>query len=153
MFDCTEFKRISSMSAKTNTDTLVKLGDTDLQVADPNEDVRGRKVVDRAGEDIGHVDALLVDQRDNKVRFLRVAAGGFLGIGERKFLIPVDAVTQVTPKEVRIDQTRQHLIGAPAYDPTLVYKQDYYNGLYGYYGYPPYWSPGYVYPPYPYYRG
>jgi len=141
------------MAVNINTDTLVKLGDTDLKLADPNEDVRGRKVVDRDGDDIGHVDGLLVDQRDNKVRFLQVAAGGFLGIGERKFLIPVDAVTSVLPNEVRIDQTRQHLIGAPAYDPTLVYKQDYYSNLYGYYGYPPYWEPGYVYPPYPYYRG
>ncbi|HEX5497584.1 MAG TPA: PRC-barrel domain-containing protein [Thermomicrobiales bacterium] len=141
------------MSVNTNTDTLVKLGDTDLQLADPHEDVRNRKVVDRAGDDIGHVDALLVDQRDHKVRFLQVAAGGFLGLGERKFVIPIDAVTSVTPKDVRIDQTRQHLIGSPAYDPDLVYKQDYYSGLYGYYGYPPYWSPGYVYPPYPYYRG
>ncbi|HEU0115235.1 MAG TPA: PRC-barrel domain-containing protein [Thermomicrobiales bacterium] len=140
------------MSVNTNTDPLIKLGDTDLHVADPNDDVRGRTVVDRAGAVIGHVDALLVDQRANKVRFLRVASGGLLGIGERTFLLPVDAVTRVTPTEVRIDQTRQQLIGAPAYNPDLVYKQDYYAGVAGYYGYPPYWSPGYVYPPYPYYR-
>jgi sporulation protein YlmC with PRC-barrel domain len=140
------------MSVNTNTDTLVKLGDTDLQLADPIEDVRGRKIVDRAGEAIGHVDALLIDQRDRKVRFLRVASGGFLGIGERTFLIPVDAVTRVQPNEVRIDQTRQHLVGAPAYDPSLVLQQDYYAGLSGYFGYRPYWSPGYVYPLYPYYQ-
>jgi sporulation protein YlmC with PRC-barrel domain len=140
------------MRDNANTDTLIRLGDTDLQIADPNEDVRGRKVVDRNGDDIGHVDALMVDQRERRIRFLRVASGGFLGIGERTFLIPIDAVVRVTPDEVRIDQTRQHLIGAPVYDPNLTYRRDYYNDIYNFYGYAPYWAPGYVYPPYPYAR-
>jgi len=130
---------------------LVKLGDTDLTVADPREDVRGRAVVDRHGEEIGTVDALMLDERENKVRFLRVGTGGFLGIGGRRFLIPVDAVSRVDDERVHVDQTRERIVGAPAYDPDLTYDQDYYGGLYGYYGYAPYWGPGYVYPPYPFY--
>ncbi|MBA3414244.1 MAG: PRC-barrel domain-containing protein [Chloroflexia bacterium] len=131
------------------SDRLVKLGDTDLTVADPAEDIRGRSVVDKAGEEIGHVDALLVDARENKVRFLQVASGGFLGIGERTFLLPVDAVTRTDEDRVHVDQTREHIAGSPAYDPDLVYDPDYYGGLSGYYGYAPYWGPGAVYPPSP----
>ena len=134
-----------------STGKLIKLGDSDLTVADPREDVRGRTVVDRNGDEIGHVDALLIDDRESKVRFLRIASGGFLGIGESTFLLPVDAVTRIGEDRIVVDQTRERIAGAPAYDPELTYDQDYYGGLYGYYGYGPYWGPGYTYPAYPYY--
>ena len=136
--------------ADSGTATLRKLGDTALTVADPNEDVRGRKVIDRFGEELGTVDDLMIDDREQKVRFLRVASGGFLGIGESHFMLPVEAITSITDDEVRVDQTRERIAGAPRYDPDLA-DAGYWGGLYGYYGYPPYWAPGYVYPPYPYY--
>ena len=134
-----------------STGSLVKLGDTDLTVADPKEDIRGRTVIDRNGEEIGRVDALLIDDRESKVRFLQVAAGGFLGIGEQTFLLPVDAITRITEDRVMVDQTRERVARSPVYDPNLVYDRDYYGELYGYYGYAPYWGRGYAYPPYPYY--
>ena len=131
---------------------LVRLGETDLTVKDPAEDIRGRAVVDRAGEEIGQIDALLIDEPEANVRFLEVASGGFLGIGEDKRLIPVDAITRIDANQVHIDVTREHVAGAPAYDPALTTDNRYYGDLYGYYGYAPYWGPGYVYPGFPFYR-
>jgi sporulation protein YlmC with PRC-barrel domain len=147
-----ELKETSGTAAGVPADMrLLKLSDTDMTVADPSEDIRGRKVRDNRGEEVGDVDDLLIDDRERKVRFLRVAAGGFLGIGETKFLVPVDAITHVGEDSVTIDQSRERVAGAPRYDPDLAYDVDYYGGLYGYYGYPPYWTPGYLYPAYPYY--
>ena len=136
------------MEAKTAA--LRKLSDLNLTVADPNEDVRGRKVLDKMGDEIGTVDDLMVDDRERKVRFLRVAAGGFLGLGEEKFLIPVDTVTRITDDAVHVDQPRERLASAPRYDPDLAQEPDW-AGLYGYYGYAPYWTAGYAYPGFPYY--
>lgn len=115
-----------------------------MTAADPGDDVRGRTVIDRAGEEIGEVDALLVDEGEEKVRFLEVAAGGFLGLGERKFLIPVDAVTRIDAKQVHVDQERQRIVGAPAYDPAVTQRPDYDEDIVGYDGYTPFWGPGYV---------
>ncbi len=129
----------------TNRSTLVKLGDTEFTVADRSEDVRGRRVLDQAGDEIGEMSALLIDDQEMKVRFLQVASGGFLGIGARHFLIPVDAVTRIDGDHVHVDQTRDRVAASPAYDPDLTYDDTYYGGVYGYYGYPPYWAPGYVY--------
>lgn len=126
---------------------LIKLGDTDLTVADRAEDIRGRKVLDRKREEVGKIDDLFIDKEKQKVRLLEVSAGGFLGLGETKFLIPVDAITA---DEVRIDQTHEHVVGAPHYAPELVDRHFLLN-MYGHYGYAPYWGAGYVYPPYPYY--
>ena len=130
--------------------TLMKMGDANLTVADPAEDVRGRTVLDRSGDAIGEVDDLMIDERAAKVRFLQVASGGFLGIGEKHVLLPVDAITRIDADHVHIDKTREHVAGAPDYQPDLV-DRSYYDSLYGYYGYGPYWGAGYVYPPYPYY--
>ena len=130
--------------------SLHKLSDTNLVVADPVEDVRGKKVVDRFGDEIGSVDDLLIDDREKKVRFLQIASGGFLGIGETTFLLPVDAVKKIIGDTVHIDKTREHIAGSPRYDPDLI-DDRYLNDIYGYYGFAPYWGPGYVYPAYPYY--
>jgi hypothetical protein len=73
-----------------------------------------------------------------------------LGIGETKVLLPVEAVSAVTPDEVRINHTRAKVSGAPRYDPDLI-GQSHLGDLYGYYGYTtPFWDIGYIYPRYPY---
>jgi len=136
----------------TQQPTIVKLGDTDQTVADPAEDIRNRQVFDKSGEEIGKVDALMIDERENKVRFLQVAAGGFLGIGDHHFLIPVDAITRIDDDEVHVDQTRDKISKGPKYDPAVVQDHAYYESTYGYYGYTPFWGAGYMYPGYPYYR-
>ena len=133
-----------------NAHALQRMSETDLTLSDPAEDVRGRDVKDRHGEDVGHIDDLLIDE-DSRVRYLRVAAGGFLGIGEHTFLVPVDAITKIDSRHVHVDRTREHLSKTPAYDPELTYDEDYYTNLYGYYGYAPYWSAGYQNPGYPFY--
>jgi hypothetical protein len=89
---------------------------------------------------------LFVDHGERRVRMLQIAAGGFLGIGERHFLVPVDALASVSDNEVHIDQTRAKIIDSPAYDPKLseTPSQEAWAGYYSYYGYPPYWNPDYV---------
>ena len=137
---------------------IVRLSAIELTVADPAEDVRGRKVVDKHGEEVGEVDDLLVDDREHHVRFLRVASGGFLGLGATKFLIPVEAITRISDTTVYVNPTRQYIAGAPGDDPHLIHEEadeggyagaGYYGDLYHYYGYPPYRAPGYVLPRYP----
>lgn len=131
------------MAGKTDAG-LVWLKDTDLVVAGEDADVRGRTMVDRSGEDIGEVDGLMVDAEERKVRFLQVASGGFLGIGENKQLVPIDAVMRVDHDKVIIDKDREHVAAGPAYDPELTHVPDrgYYEGIYGHYGYAPFWTPG-----------
>ena len=141
--------------ARTQTHRLVKLGDTDLTVSDPREDIRGRTVIDQAGEKIGKVEGLMIDERESKVRFLQIGAGGFLGLGEDTFLIPVDAITNIDDDNVSVDQTRERIAGGPTYDPALAADDDssFWDTAYGYYGYTPFWAAGYAYPAYPYYGG
>ncbi len=139
--------------AENTADALVKLSDISETIALKDADVRGRHVRDKDGEDVGKVEDLLIDSAEDKVRFLLVASGGFLGLGKEKSFIPVDAITRITDDEVRLDQTRDRVAGAPSYDPELVDQRPFHEDVYGHYGYTPYWGAGYAYPGFPYYPG
>ena len=81
--------------ARTNELGLVTLKDSDLMLAHAEDDVRGLSVVDAEGAPVGEVDDLVVDEEERRARFLVVTAGGFLGLGKAKRLVPVDTVTDV----------------------------------------------------------
>ena len=131
---------------QNHNDTLYLLGDRGRTVDGSANDARGREVKDKNGDGIGRVADLLVDDRENKVRFLLVEHGGFLGFGETKSLIPVDAVTKITEADVFVDQSRERVAAAPGYTPDLVDDRSYHTSIYGHYGYAPYWGAGYMYP-------
>lgn len=123
---------------------LEKLKDTGLTVADSDQDIRGRKVVDQNGADIGLISALFIDTAERTVRMLEIRAGGFLGVGDRHFLLPSDAITSVTKDKVRIRETRERIVHSPVYDPTLVPAPTHqsWEPYYEYYGLSPYWEVG-----------
>ncbi|AZI44202.1 PRC-barrel domain containing protein [Deinococcus psychrotolerans] len=121
---------------------LEKLGDTNLTLSNPSDDIRSHKVVDANGEALGHVSALFTDKKNRKVRFLQVGAGGFLGMGEREFLVPIEDLSSTSRAEVRINHSRDHVVAAPHFDPKLTtnYTHDFFYPYYGYYGISPYWG-------------
>jgi sporulation protein YlmC with PRC-barrel domain len=117
--------------------TLSRLRDIGRAVSSSDEDIRGRMVKDKNGQDLGRIEDLLVDDVKWKVRFMEVASGGILGFGDSKSFIPVDAITRMTADNVYISHTLEHVAGAPRYDPTLVaIDVNYLMELYPYYGYP-----------------
>jgi len=126
----------------TNDTHLEPLVQSDLALADGEPDVRGNQVIDSAGSDLGRVDALYVDGEERRVRFLLVKGGGILGIGDTTRLVPVEAIDAYDVGSVRLREDGERVTGAPRYDPKLVEQQDYWEDVYGWYGYPPYWATG-----------
>jgi hypothetical protein len=115
--------------------TLTRLRDNDKTVSSSDIDIRGRMVKDKDGLELGKIEGLMIDDVAGKVRFMEVASGGFLGLGGSKSFIPVDAITRITADDVYISHTREHVAGAPRYDPDLVSDDaHYFYGLYPYYG-------------------
>ena len=133
----------------TDVPGVIKLDDTNLRLADPADDIRGRTVVDVDGAEIGEVESLFVDDRDAKVRFLEIEGGSFLGVGGTTRLLPVQAVSRVDEDGVHIEHAREHVKQSPGYDPELEHDHDYYSEVYGHYGYPPFWAAVIAYSAYP----
>ena len=110
------------MTQRTSAEIgFVKFGDSDFVFENPEQDIRGKDVYDAYGEQIGSVDDLYIDRQERKVRFLEVGAGGFLGIGEKHFLVPVESVTEVGEDRVTIEPgRREQVAGSPPFDTTAV---------------------------------
>ena len=77
---------------------LSSLRDTDWTILSSAQDIRGRMAKDKDGRDLGRIEDLVVDDVERKVRFMEVATGGFLGFGESKSFIPIEAITRTTPR-------------------------------------------------------
>ena len=93
----------------------IRLGDSDFVPANPEDDLRGKRVYDPQGRRIGSVEDLYIDRQEREVRFLEVGVGGgFLGIGGKRFLVPVEAVTQVAEDRVTIEPGRAERVAGPA---------------------------------------
>ncbi len=111
---------------------LVKLSDSaGFRLEDGALDVRGLGVFARNGEQMGSVEDLYVDTLDREVRFLDVAAGGFLGLGEKRFLVPVEAVVKVYEDGVTVDHNREKVSEPPSLNTKVVsqaaYERDFYD--------------------------
>jgi sporulation protein YlmC with PRC-barrel domain len=115
---------------------LFRLSESDLAPGDPDQDLRGRRVFDLSGE-IGTVEDLYLDKEERKARFLLIDSADFLGLGERYFMIPMDAVSEVEADRVKVNETRDKVQDAPVFNPEAGGPDPYIQrGLYDHYGLP-----------------
>ena len=93
------------------------------------EELRWKNLVGNDGEKIGQIENIEVDEHSDRVEFLEVGHGGFLGFHAERFLVPVTAITQVDGKNVYIDRTLEQLNGVPPYEFERVDDPGYYLGI------------------------
>lgn len=110
---------------------LVKLSDSGFRLEDRASDVRGLAVFNQNGEQVGSVEDFYVDTVEREVRLLEVGAGGFLALGEKRFLIPVEVV-KIYEDGVKVDHSHEK-VGEPLSLKTKVvphaaYERDFYDG-------------------------
>jgi len=116
---------------------LVKLSDSEsTHLEDSWQDIRELDVYDVNGEQVGSVEDLYVERDTRLPRFLDVSAGGFLGIGKKHFLIPVEEVSRdMSEDRVRVNQSKDKVVGSPEFDTGEAPQLDLQRALYAYYGY------------------
>jgi sporulation protein YlmC with PRC-barrel domain len=116
---------------------LTKLSETDLPLEEPWQDVRGLDVYDITEEQIGSVQDLYVDREVRLPSYLVVSAGGFLGIGKKHFLIPVEDVSRdVSEERVTVTVPKEKVLNSPEFDPDVgvVPNADVQRAIDAYYG-------------------
>ncbi|MBN2117747.1 MAG: PRC-barrel domain-containing protein [Anaerolineales bacterium] len=107
----------------------------------------GSKVVNTAGEPLGNIKELMVDLDDGQIAYVALSFGGFLGLGDKLFAIPWEALTFAAEDQtVILDVDQEVLKNAPGFDkdhwPTSAqYEAGWLLDMYEYYGYSPYWMP------------
>ena len=123
------------MESGQQRSNLTKLSEADLPLEEPWQDIRGLEVYDVNGEQIGSVEDLYVDRDSRLPRFLEVSAGGFLGIGKKNFLIPIEEVSREMGEDrVTVNQPRDKVVESPDFDPDDVANPDIQRAIHAYYG-------------------
>lgn len=81
------------------------------------ETLVGNDVFNKASEDIGDIKEIMIDMSDGRVSYAVLSFGGFMGIGEKLFAVPWDALKLDTAnKRFELDVSKERLEGAPGFD-------------------------------------
>jgi hypothetical protein len=121
---------------------FVKLSRSDRAIDYVEDDLRGRAVLTIEDDRIGIIDDLLMDTEARRVCFFDVRSDGILGIGERRSLIPLEAMRGFDEQWVFVEHSSDHVSAAPMYNPHVAETIHYLNEVYEHYGYAPRWAPG-----------
>lgn len=79
--------------------------------------LKGSRVGNFAGEDLGKVDDLVVDVATGRLAYVIVSMGGFLGIGDKLFAVPWELFTvRAADHEFLLDVEKQMLRDAPSFE-------------------------------------
>jgi sporulation protein YlmC with PRC-barrel domain len=108
----------------------------------------GNKVINREGEQLGNIKDLMIDLDDAQIAYAVLSFGGFLGLGDKLFAIPLEAlILRGKDHTVILDVDKEVLKNAPGFDKDqwpddAQYEAGWLLAIYEYYGYSPYWMPG-----------
>lgn len=105
----------------------------------------GDDVRNLEGEHLGELKELMIDVRTGRVAYAVLSFGGILGIGNKLFAIPWEALSLDNEDHAFIlDANKEMLEDAPGFDKddwpdTLDDDDTWLVEVYDYYGYEPYW--------------
>ena len=109
---------------------LVKLDDFEGELDEHWQDIRGRKVIDKNGDEVGTVEELYIWEGPSTVHLVTVSGE------ERSFLIPVHTVTNVDEEAVALEVGRLKVMDSPEFDLDDVPDSETRRAAFDYYGYP-----------------
>jgi sporulation protein YlmC with PRC-barrel domain len=106
--------------------------------------LEGDRVVDRSNEELGTIQDIMVDVQRGCVAYAVMSCGGFLGVGDKLFPIPWNALTLDSERKCFVlDADRERFQDAPGFDkdrwPSMA-DSSWASQVHDYYGVRPYWS-------------
>jgi len=79
--------------------------------------IKGTKVLNPLGDDLGSIEDLMLHTDTGDVAYAVLSFGGFLGMGDKLFAIPWEALTiDTAAKSFVLDVDREKLEQAPGFD-------------------------------------
>jgi len=105
--------------------------------------VIGDKVVNPQGENLGKIEEVMLDIHDDRIAYAVLSFGGFLGLGDKLFAVPWQALKLDAPNHRFIlDQSKERLMNAPGFDkdhwPNMA-DRSFGTKVYDYYSISKYW--------------
>jgi ribosomal 30S subunit maturation factor RimM len=111
-------------------ENLVKLDDFEGELEEHWQDIQGRKVIDKNGDEVGTVEELYIWEGPSTVHLITVSGD------ERSFLIPVHTVTNVDEEAVALEVGNDKVMDSPEFESDDVPDSETRRAIFAYYGYP-----------------
>ena len=101
-------------------------------------------VKNAAGENLGKIEDLVIDHLQGRVAYAILSFGGFLGVGNKLFAVPLPALSyRPTEDTFVLHVDKETLKRAPGFDlnqwPNMS-DRAWGEEIYSHYGYSPYWE-------------
>ncbi len=108
--------------------------------------VIGSKVINQQNEDLGKIEDIVIDAAAGRITYAVLSFGGFLGMGDKYFAIPWDALKfNLAARHALLNVDKKILESAPGFDkdswPNMG-DPTWGSQIYEHYGYKPYWEHG-----------
>jgi sporulation protein YlmC with PRC-barrel domain len=110
-------------------ENLVKVDDFEGDLEEHWQGARGRKVIDKNGDEVGTVEELYVWEAPSTVHLIAVSGD------ERSFLIPVHAVTNVDEEAIALEVGKGKLMDSPEFESEDVPDSETRRAAFEFYGY------------------
>src|ERR1700749_4200527 len=106
--------------------------------------VIGSKGVNQQNEALGKIEDIVIDADAGRIAYAVLSFGGFLGLGDKYFAIPWEALRfSLTDKRALLNVDKKLLENAPGFDkdnwPNMT-DAKWGNQIFTHYGYRPYWE-------------
>jgi len=106
--------------------------------------LKNEKVENSKGEDLGKIEDYMIDLDNGRIAYCVLSFGGFLGMGNKLFMVPFKALTlDTTNKRYLLDIDKERLKQAPGFDkdnwPDTT-APEYASSIYSFYRVTPYWE-------------
>jgi sporulation protein YlmC with PRC-barrel domain len=135
----------TGIAGETESERMARVGSTvsgDKHDFLPTSMIKGNKVANIAGEDLGKIDELMIDLEDGRVAYLVLSFGGFLGMGNKLFAFPWQALKlKMHDHAFLLNVTKETLKKAEGFDKDNwpITNREWLANMYKFYGYQPYW--------------
>jgi sporulation protein YlmC with PRC-barrel domain len=106
--------------------------------------LKGDTVVNSSGEDLGTIEAIMLDVAGGRIAYAVLSFGGFLGMGSKYFAVPWSAFTlDAGEKQFILGVSKDRLENAPGFDkdhwPSMA-DVNWASEVHAYYNVTPYWE-------------
>lgn len=106
--------------------------------------LKGDTVVNSSGEDLGTIEAIMLDVTGGRIAYAVLSFGGFLGMGSKYFAVPWSAFTlDAGEKRFILGVSKDRLENAPGFDkdhwPSMA-DRTWATEVHAYYDVTPYWD-------------
>lgn len=102
-------------------------------------DINGNKVENLEGKHIGAIEDIMFEPESGTISYAVLSFGGFLGIGDKHFAIPVEALGfSDKANTITLDIDKNKLENAPGFDKTnrpINADTEFIHSVYSHYGY------------------